>query len=177
MIAVIPLGCVDGEVPAHIAAALPKYIPGPVSVAAPLPFPGVLTPDARGRYRSTPLLEYLQGHRPRADSRILGIVDRDLFAPGLNFVFGEASLFGRAAVIALPRLRPEFYGIPEDHPLFLLRALKESVHELGHTYQLDHCTDHRCIMHFSNSIADTDMKGPGFCARCGASLRRRAAVR
>jgi len=29
---------------------------------------------------------------------------------------------------------------------------------------LDHCPAPRCIMHFSNSLADTDAKGPGDAA-------------
>jgi archaemetzincin len=44
------------------------------------------------------------------------------------------------------------------------------VHELGHTYGLRHCRDPRCVMHFSNSLHDTDVKGAGFCPRCRAQM-------
>jgi archaemetzincin len=38
---------------------------------------------------------------------------------------------GRAALISLFRLKPEFYGEPANEELFLERAVKEAVHELG----------------------------------------------
>ena len=75
-------------------------------------------------------------------------------------------------MISLARLRPEFYGSPPDDTLFLQRAVKEAVHELGHTYGLGHCRDPRCVMFFSNTLHDTDVKGPGFCAACTNEVNR-----
>ncbi|MEW6586377.1 MAG: hypothetical protein AB1442_12300 [Nitrospirota bacterium] len=34
----------------------------------------------------------------------------------------------------------------------------------------DHCDHPHCIMYFSNSIIDTDRKGPGFCRLCEERL-------
>ncbi|MBI5166254.1 MAG: hypothetical protein HY998_00750 [candidate division NC10 bacterium] len=49
-------------------------------------------------------------------------------------------------------------------------SLYKRVREVGcgkeDTYGLDHCRDFRCVMFFSNSLLDTDRKGPGFCPRC-----------
>lgn len=85
-------------------------------------------------------------------------------------VFGEAELGGYFAIISLARLRQSFYGLPEDKHLFLERTIKEAVHELGHTYGLSHCPDPECVMHFSNSLMDTDRKKPSFCSRCQIKL-------
>lgn len=135
------------------------------------PIPPHIRPGRRGQYLATQFLEVLR-RLPLPDAeRRLGIVDRDLYAPGLNFVFGQASLSGEEAVIALPRLRPSFYGLPDDPVLFVQRAVKEAVHELGHTYGLQHCPNPRCVMHFSNRLEDTDFKGAAFCEACRTRLK------
>ena len=109
---------------------------------------------------------------PDSGDRILGVVDVDIFAPGLNFVFGEADITGGKAIISLQRLRQEFYGLSQDQDLFQERVLKEAVHELGHTYGLMHCLNPACVMHFSNSLHDTDLKGWNFCPTCKVRLNQ-----
>ena len=96
---------------------------------------------------------------------VLGVTDVDLYVEGLNFVFGLAESPGRAAVISLHRLRSE-----ADAVLFHERAVKEAVHELGHTFGLRHCDNPGCVMHFSNSLEDTDRKGKTYCPQCQAQL-------
>lgn len=96
----------------------------------------------------------------------LGVTSRDLYVEGLNFVFGLADSPGKAAVISLHRL-----SAGTDETAFRSRAVKEAVHELGHTRGLGHCADPRCVMAFSNSLADTDRKGKEFCSRCAHKLR------
>ena len=77
------------------------------------------------------------------------------------------------AIVSLYRLRQERYGLPQDKGLFGDRAIKEAVHELGHTYYLSHCGDIKCVMHFSNSLADTDIKEAGLCQKCQQRLKER----
>lgn len=126
----------------------------------------------RGQHLASLLLAELPS-LPRLGDRALGVVDVDLFAPGLNFVFGEADITGKRALISLQRLRQAFYGLPQDENLFRERAFKEAVHELGHTYGLGHCTDFTCVMHFSNSLRDTDLKGWNFCPICQRKVVRK----
>jgi archaemetzincin len=109
---------------------------------------------------------------PGSDKRVLGVVDVDIFAPGLNFVFGEADIARRRAVISLKRLRKEFYGLPKNEDLFQERVLKEAVHELGHTYGFKHCSNPNCVMRFSNSLYDTDFKDWNFCPACKIRLNQ-----
>ena len=138
-------------------------------IADSLPHPDYAHDRRRGQYLSNAILAQLSRLGLPAE-RWLGVVDVDLFTPGLNFVFGQAQMGGPAAVIALPRLSQSFYGLPEDEALFHQRAVKEAVHELGHTYGLGHCRNPRCVMSFSNSLPDVDRKERDFCPSCRRKL-------
>lgn len=117
--------------------------------------------------------EILSELRKRGGFRILGVTLADLYVPGLNFVFGVAEYGGAVALISLNRLRPEFYGEPHDEKRFSERIVKEAVHELGHTFSLKHCPRRSCVMHFSNSIYETDIKGESFCHTCRRKLEEK----
>jgi archaemetzincin len=69
-----------------------------------------------------------------------------------------------------PRLRQEFYGLKKNDSLFYQRIVKEAVHELGHAFGLSHCNKFTCVMHFSNSLRDTDIKENNFCNNCRTRL-------
>ena len=124
------------------------------------------------QYPASLLLSTLRSFKIEPGEKCLGMVDFDLYSPGLNFVFGEADIRCGVAIISLYRLKQERYGLPQDEALFRDRASKEAVHELGHTYHLSHCQDARCVMHFSNSLADTDIKRTSFCQKCQQRLKQ-----
>ena len=102
--------------------------------------------------------------------KILSICDKDAYSDNLNFVFGEANLGGQVAAIYLPRLRPEFYKLEPNVLMFIDRIVKEAIQELGHAFGLIHCNNKRCVMHFSNSLHDTDFKNKTFCENCKNKL-------
>jgi archaemetzincin len=164
-ILLVPVGRVDRKVIEGLRNDLSKVFNKEVSIGRELPEPDYAYHRKRNQYLSTSILKtLLKQNEYLSFEKILGIVDRDLYVPELNFVFGEASQ--KAAVISVTRLRQEFYHLPEDQSLFQKRVLTEAVHELGHTYGLGHCRDPQCVMFFSNSLLDTDRKGPNFCPRC-----------
>jgi len=167
---IVPFAAIQKEVLVFLQTELTRIFDFDVKIAREEPTPQYAFDSKRRQYHSTKILEWLK-NIPVTNTRILGIVDLDLYVPELNFVFGEADVAHGVCVISLVRLRQEFYGLPKNENLFLERALKEAVHELAHTYRLGHCGDTGCIMHFSNSLQDTDIKGPGFCPRCKLKLR------
>jgi archaemetzincin len=135
----------------------------------PLPHPSFAWNAQRRQYMADAILN---GVDPGSSMCALTVADMDLFVPGLNFVFGLADSKARRAIIALARLRQNYYRLPDDINLFKQRVLKEAIHELGHVFGLRHCDDRRCVMTFSNSLADTDLKSHDFCLRCRRQLHR-----
>jgi len=150
----------------ELTAALERAFPATIHLRTPWFDPEVSFDPARGQYSSTKVLRCLLDEGSTSSSRILAVVGVDLFAPVLTYVFGEAQLDGRAAVVSIHRLRPEAYGLPADDELLLGRLLKESTHELGHTFGLLHCPDGNCVMHASTYVEDIDLKSAEFCADC-----------
>jgi archaemetzincin len=119
----------------------------------------------RNQYWSTALLKRLL-EEVTAGSRILGITALDLYVPVLTFVFGEAQVGGSAAIVSLHRLRNEFYGLPPEPSVLLERAIKEALHELGHTYGLRHCSHWQCVMASSHAVERLDTRSAVFCDAC-----------
>jgi len=169
-IGILPIRHVDEAVLLRIREGMMRVFPDTTCVVVDekLPLRETVFDKNRKQYRSNAILSEIQSYAAKkADlNRVLGVVDADIFVPELNFVFGEAACPGKAALISLWRLKPEFYGDAPNMELFSARALKEAVHELGHTLGLRHCSRSLCVMYFSNSISDTDIKQSLFCEQC-----------
>jgi archaemetzincin len=129
-----------------------------------------LNSDKLLRSLATTIIKNNTGDYNLINTIILGICNFDAYSSGLNFVFGQAFLTGGVAVIYLPRLRQEFYGLAADRSIFIDRVLKEATHEVGHAFGLKHCPKQLCVMHFSNSLVDTDHKAKDFCNICKNKL-------
>ena len=126
----------------------------------------------RKQWISDKILDWLlQNYNPDSNTKVLAICNFDS-SDDLNFILGEAHLGGRVAAIYIPRLRQDFYVKKSDtNKLFEQRVIKEAVHELGHAFGLTHCEKSRCVMHFSNSLQDTDLKHYIFCEGCNKILK------
>jgi len=163
-ILLVPIGPVPADLLGHLREQLPAIVKSEVTIAPNIAAPESAFDASRHQYVGSALLADLKSHDFGAADRVVGIIDADAYAPGLNFIFGQAMKPGRFAVVALPRLRESFRGRPDDEARFRNRALKETVHELGHTFGFEHCDDRRCVMHFSNSLGETDYKTALFCS-------------
>ena len=161
-----PLGDVAEEVMAELRDRVNGIFNCPVEIKAGFSNLAQAYNQERKQYLSSKLIASLSALEREKNERVVGITQVDLYAPRLNFVFGEADIISGLAIVSLCRLKQEYYGLSPDKNLFLERATKEIVHELGHTFGLGHCPNARCVMHFSNSLADTDWKRTNFCDKC-----------
>ncbi len=171
MIVLIPIGEVEEATLGTLKRPLAEVFGQRTRIGDRMPLPQKSWNQSRGQYLAPSLLALTP--LPNSGNRVLGVADVDIFAPELNFVFGQADIVGKRALISLQRLRQEFYSLPRDKDLFLERALKEAVHELGHTYGLGHCPNLTCVMHFSNSLHDTDVKSWNLCLTCQEKVSRK----
>ncbi len=158
------LGNITDEIMVELKDRIGGVFHCPVEVEASVNDLSQAYNSERKQYFSSKLLASLK--KTDQDERVVGIADIDLYVPRLNFVFGEADIASGTAIVSVCRLRQEYYGLAPDQNLFLERATKEVVHELGHTFGLGHCHNNKCVMHFSNSLADTDLKETFFCNKC-----------
>lgn len=165
-----PLGKIDEKVPETIKQSLSRFFGCNIEISLGDEIPVRTFNEDRGQYNASLVLDLLKSYEMPGRSKMLGIADVDMYVPELNYVFGLADMSGRAAVISLVRLRQEYYGLPTDEQLFLDRVVKEATHELGHAFGLEHCTNSKCVMHFSNSLQDTDIKQTIFCQNCRPKL-------
>ena len=169
-ITLVPVGQVTPELLRWLKEQLAEHLGLEVQTGEQIRLPEDAFNPTRGQYLGPAILDTLAREKYADTDRVVGLVDADCYAQGLNFIFGQATLGGMFAFVALPRLRESFYGKPEDPDLFQVRVLKEVVHELGHTWGLDHCPNPNCVMHFSDTLGDTDSKSIDFCPECAAQL-------
>lgn len=116
--------------------------------------------STRRQYNASRVVTWLLTYRIYTESFIIGILDYDAYVEGLNFVFGIANPFYKVCAVFTKRLRTDNALVFGD------RLKKEVMHEIGHLLTLQHCHNDRCVMHFSNTVLDTDHKSWFYCEEC-----------
>jgi len=172
----LAIGSLSVQVLDWAEATIAEWCPWPVKRAPSLAFPPDSYDPSRGQYKSVEIMKAVARNTPGDATRIVGLTEGDLAIPTLTFVFGQAQLDGRVAVVSLSRLRQEFYGLPGEDRILRDRLTKEVLHELGHTFGLTHCSEAKCVMSLATHIGLVDNKEQRYCERCGAHLVRRFAA-
>jgi len=166
LLQLLPVGNVDDALLKDISPAIEEILGTrceilPVRLDSEFAFHG-----ERQQYHSSEILHGMQKYIGSDSWRVLGIAAVDLYIPILTFVSGEAQMGGPCAVLSTYRLRQEFYGLPSDHEIFRNRAIKEAIHEVGHTMNLTHCDDYHCVMASSHAVEWIDLKESALCLTC-----------
>jgi len=170
-ICILPVGEIREETLISLGKGLEEVLGFSYRISPPINISDFSYNAEREQYNAEDIITEIAENMPVTAKKLLGVIDVDLFVPGLNFVFGIAET--NSAVISLARLKPEFYSKEKDETLFRERVLKEAIHELGHTFGLHHCPDKTCVMHFSNCLEDTDSKSTYFCRNCCIIISRK----
>jgi archaemetzincin len=166
-IRVIPLGRISEEMLTEITENLRETFDVMTETTLPVGIPKDYYNSLHHQYFAPDVLKFLT---ERFLGKNLGITEQDIFAENLNFIFGMAQMKGNSSLVSIHRLNPDFYRKIPDKQLLLERAVKESIHEVGHMLGLKHCTIEKCVMNFSNTIVDVDKKNKELCGNCKRQL-------
>ena len=167
----VPFGVIPEIVVKSIGAHICAYFDVQADILPPLSQPEYALDKRRLQYDAGVILKDLESEVFRKHAKVIGVLEVDLFVPILTHVFGEAKQGGKSALVSIHRLKDD---VDADHPptaLLLERAAKVALHEAGHLYNLFHCTDEKCLMGFSGSLSDLDLRPLYFCRYCHTFLR------
>lgn len=131
---------------------------------------------ADGRLDAVKLLREVEPIRTLSDDKILYVTGEPLaLAPGPLGeppCWGFAELGGARAVITTSRLPAR--GVTEASiEAYRRRLARESIHAIGHVWDLHHCYDPRCSMHPSWSQSLPASPEPDLCTFCREKSERK----
>ena len=171
-IGVVPIGEVPSLSLEVIAANITAYYNWPADVLPVQPIPESAFDETRLKYDAGILINKLDKMDFDEYSKIVGVISRDIFIPIFNYVYGQAVQGGSLALVSLFRLSRNADGSTPPNSLVFERAAKIALHELGHLFDLFHCNEAKCIMHFSGAIEDLSKIPFYLCRDCARRLPR-----
>jgi archaemetzincin len=147
-----------------------------VAVLPPSPLPRSAYYPPRGRYRAERLLDFLVGQGQKGARVVLGLTTADISTTKGQYsdwgVMGLATLDGKSAVLSSFRCKRGARNAAHARERFA----KTAVHELGHSFGLEHCPTRGCLMHDGEgSVLTTDTE-TDFCETTRERLRAMGAL-
>lgn len=141
-----------------------------VVVLPDVPLPKTAFYAPRSRYRAEKLLETLRPRLPAGALRIAGITAVDISTtkpPHDDWgILGLATIDGSACVLSTFRCHRRAKSAAHAR----VRFAKTAVHELGHTFGLEHCPNRGCLMEDGGGSVLTTDREHDLCSDCRGRL-------
>ena len=169
-IVVVPLGEVDFMLVNRLAADLGPVFNRSIDILKGMKMPSEALNLVRNQYYATVLLSKLERLKANSREKVLGVCEEDLYLPDENSLISYSDSLSGTAVVSLYTIRQEFYGLPEDDKKIYPRLFKESIHQMGHLFELNDCRNPKCVNYYSQMMLDIDSKSEKFCDICRRQL-------
>lgn len=171
IIGVVPVGDVPELAPKVIVGHIIGYLKLAAEILSPLELPDAAFDEIHRQYNAAMILSLFESGLNDNYDKVIGVFNADLFIPTFAYVFGEARQGGKHALVSMFRLTGEKENRRRSSAIVCERAAKVALHELGHLYNLWHCEEKRCLMHYSGGLADLDAIPLYFCRYCSTYFR------
>jgi len=170
-IGVAPFGEIPDAALQGVAAYIRNHLHLEVHILPLFQNPTHAYDQKRGQYNAAMILKAFKSMPfDNGLDKVIGVVNVDLFIPIFTHVLGEANEGGRFALASLHRLGKNTDQTPASTDQIIERLVKVAVHELGHLFNMGHCMDKHCLMHYSGNLADLDKTSLTFCRSCSEGL-------
>ncbi len=173
-IGILPVGDISHLILDVISANVSEYLRIETLVMPGIEIPPPAWQQTRQQYDVGIILSHLSAHKGDRVEKVLGVLAVDLFIPIFTHVFGGARQGADCGIVSIYRLLEHPQENAATSPLVLERSIKVALHEVGHLFNLVHCDDPSCLMHFSGSVEELDRLGLFFCRYCRSFLNRPA---
>jgi archaemetzincin len=171
IIGVVPVGDIPKLMPKVIVGHIIGYLKLAAEILSPLELPDAAFDEIHRQYNAAMILSLFESDPYDNYDKVIGVFNADLFIPTFAYVFGEAKQGGKHALVSLFRLTKEKEGCNPPSAILCERAAKVALHELGHLYNLSHCEEKNCLMHYSGGLTDLDDIPLYFCRYCNTYFR------
>lgn len=167
-IAIQPLGPVPTAYTNRVTTALEASFDSVSVIILPtkeLPRKSYYKP--RNRYRAEIILDWLDKQQySKRIHKVIAITEKDISTTKGSIhdwgIFGLGTIDGLSSVISTFRLKR---GVSKGRLLERIRKL--AIHEVGHTYGINHCPQSGCVMQdCKGSIKPVDQETGDFCSVC-----------
>ena len=164
-IAILPFKDVDSNLVKILADSLRKKMSVEFVVLATQSLPASAFYKPRQRYIADSLLVFLRNANNNRYEKIIGITTKDISTRKGDIenwgILGLGSCPGEACVVSTFRAGKN--KVSTSH--FLRRITTLALHELGHTYGLEHCPVATCLMKDAEGKMNLD-DGDTYCNKC-----------